>query len=1234
MKTSDRVRISFTFLLIPFLFLPLFAGTSASRVQAYKKTPAVRQTLSQRPNPLQRKESAEHQLLQLQRRAAAEQKSGSTSITGIAGKKTGIAVTTNAASSSTIFLHDDFESGINGWSTVAAGNPAASWHLTSNTFSSPSHSWWIGSDSTGTYATGNRVKGSLVSPPVNLAGAVGTITLLFSEKYFTEHYWDFCMVDVTPDSGATWVNLRGAWGFAPSGNSGGWKISWVDLTPYANKTVQVRFAFDTGDSLFNSFPGWYVDDPVIFDQGGTISGDVYFDQNRNGLWDGQDQELVDWPVTIAGPITVTTLSEYGFSIRLPYGTYTVTEDLPIPWTQTAPAGGAFTVDLAQESSSIDTLFFGNYRPECLVTGSVFNDIDRDSVRQITDPPLPNWEITLLDGDDGWVDQVNTDSSGDYSFLVAIPGSYHLEQYLPSDWVSTVPGGRPPQYYFSISETDSLRTGNVFGSYQIVYVPPPNSVTISGNVFNDLNMNGVRDEREPGLAGFSVYASGPDWYGRESDSTGHFSFQGLPAGTYQVSMARDYTWGQSIPDSFYTLTLTDNQIIDTLQFGWFQRPTGTIQGTVYNDLNRNGVRDSLEMGLHGWTVTVRDSDAWVRSTVTDSAGRFMLGEIITGTHELVFPVQTHWHASLLNPVSAAVSAGMVTDSVEFGSYLMVPGSISGSVFTDVSADGIKNSGEPPLANIHITLTNGNATFGSTVTDDSGRYHFSGVWAGTYAVSMGLNAQWRQTWPALLQPFIVALGDEESRTGLDFGATNDTSLNPAFRSFVPESIAFSRDLKGKVGKLIPGKPNACDAVFDLMVPDNGLTGLHVEFTQVVDTRTITASQFDPSLTTVPGTRKFEFRMAGSDTLVNGAHVILSAHGTMGKELYLKKYWWAKGTVSPYPYRSIRTNIHGTYKLLYPVPNVNNLLYELYTSRYLGTSGIEVGDPGTPRYIYHPKWGDVLKTLAYHTIIATANPTCIGHILPNKPVTTRPYKSLRPDKGGNVLFSEAIALKVGIALSDIGVDPPGFGSLIFQGETGNPFNGRSIYELAALADTAISSFDFTMQGCRYDSIYFKTLYQTIRMIDSAFSGPMNVYSWDGSTIAVKPIRYISDVSFLHLDPGHPVSAGPWHGYTGGPGMAQEFRLDQNYPNPFNPVTAISFTLPQESFVTLKIYDVLGREVATLLNHSQMDDGDQELEFNGSNLASGVYFYRISAEGIADNESGTTAQTFTSVRRMILIK
>ena len=87
------------------------------------------------------------------------------------------------------------------------------------------------------------------------------------------------------------------------------------------------------------------------------------------------------------------------------------------------------------------------------------------------------------------------------------------------------------------------------------------------------------------------------------------------------------------------------------------------------------------------------------------------------------------------------------------------------------------------------------------------------------------------------------------------------------------------------------------------------------------------------------------------------------------------------------------------------------------------------------------------------------------------------------------------------------------------------------------------------------------------------------------------------------------------------KKYELSQNYPNPFNPVTNIQFDIPKEGFVTLKVYDILGREVRNIVNEFKQA-GSYIVSFDGSALASGIYFYRL--------ESGN----FIQVKRMIILK
>ena len=90
--------------------------------------------------------------------------------------------------------------------------------------------------------------------------------------------------------------------------------------------------------------------------------------------------------------------------------------------------------------------------------------------------------------------------------------------------------------------------------------------------------------------------------------------------------------------------------------------------------------------------------------------------------------------------------------------------------------------------------------------------------------------------------------------------------------------------------------------------------------------------------------------------------------------------------------------------------------------------------------------------------------------------------------------------------------------------------------------------------------------------------------------------------------------------------FSLQQNYPNPFNPQTKIQYSLPENAFVQLKVYDITGREVSILANENQAA-GYYEKTFNSMNLSSGVYFYRVTAQTQGKN-------TLIQMKKMVLLK
>ncbi len=158
----------------------------------------------------------------------------------------------------------------------------------------------------------------------------------------------------------------------------------------------------------------------------------------------------------------------------------------------------------------------------------------------------------------------------------------------------------------------------------------------------------------------------------------------------------------------------------------------------------------------------------------------------------------------------------------------------------------------------------------------------------------------------------------------------------------------------------------------------------------------------------------------------------------------------------------------------------------------------------------------------------------------------------------------------------------------------------------------------------------------LDSMHRGwhPTGIRCWDGSEWVTMPGVAVSGatISFATSQVYSAVAVAGAPGSATGVGnsgdLPQTFSLGQNYPNPFNPSTTIRYRVPEESMVTLTVYNLLGQPAGTLVGGAE-SAGYHEIQWSGSGMASGVYYYRIRAVSLSD-----PATTFSQVKGMILAK
>jgi hypothetical protein len=319
--------------------------------------------------------------------------------------------------------------------------------------------------------------------------------------------------------------------------------------------------------------------------------------------------------------------------------------------------------------------------------------------------------------------------------------------------------------------------------------------------------------------------------------------------------------------------------------------------------------------------------------------------------------------------------------------------------------------------------------------------------------------------------------------------------------------------------------------------------------------------------------------------------------------------------------------------PLPNFHNVGEELFADQVFPT-GLVVGVPQGIRgghSVIHRKYKDVLKSMNKSGSIHTGLPRCLGTFDTNGKSIDKQQKSLPLHKHNNSLFAEILTLKLNAMASAYGKTESGLGQLTYEDplNSADTFNGLTIESILTHADRVL--------GCLPDSIGVTRvtpdeLHDVVASINAAFADSIiDTVSFAVRTV-LKGTRALLEVPILRPTEGSPARLLTV-GNAVSPAAPIEVGLIQNFPNPFNPTTVISYSLPVSGVVTLKVYNMLGQEVATLLDNVVMDEGEDEVEFDASNQPSGVYFYRLTLNAL-DEDGNVLNQSFAKVGKMMLVK
>jgi len=437
-------------------------------------------------------------------------------------------------------------------------------------------------------------------------------------------------------------------------------------------------------------------------------------------------------------------------------------------------------------------------------------------------------------------------------------------------------------------------------------------------------------------------------------------------------------------------------------------------------------------------------------------------------------------------------------------------------------------------------------------------------------------------------------------------------PSYRTFVQNDLA---EKKAKAGKILAA--SSCFTFVDTL-PGATATSLHVRFNAEI------ISIEDSGGFTIVLDRKKTLHASGRTVAPGSSVTLCLTFAKKNLNVHTNFWYWDTNGVRFGPKYGEMGPSSST--AIQVQPNGGNVREYLYKHVITRPAGLVVGVPDTG-HVGWIRYKTADRKYFPHTGLARCFDLIsdgAGHTKPFDRRLNNPHVK----KHNNHLLGEVHALKLAVLANDAGVTKPDtpatrLGDILYNdlANPGDPCNGKTIRQILLLADSALTYCS------RYAAELYPELDTCVTRINDAFNGPYVAVSFNPFLLA--GTHTLAEVPFLHDNPAIAPVLLPYQRVSIIDDAPAAFAVAQNFPNPFNPSTTIEFTLPMESMVTLKVYNLLGQEVATLLENELLDDGDRTVDFNAGSLTSGVYFYRVSARGVED-----ASIQFSSIKRMMLVK
>ena len=810
----------------------------------------------------------------------------------------------------------------------------------------------------------------------------------------------------------------------------------------------------------------------------------------------------------------------------------------------------------------------------VIAGAVYNDLDGDGQRDPGDTNLANWRIVLKDQFEATLDSTLTDASGHYHFSGLTAGQYILLERQQPSWIQTDPPA-VGNLTVTIFKGDTS-TGNDFGDIAgVVYTGPPN-----GNWSSPSNWAGGQ---VPGPTTPAIIPANTA-----------VVLDALPSASVLYLKVQG---GGSLTctDPSLVLTVTKSIQIDpggTIQFP--DGPLGTTDITAASDTG--GIVDYADFINNGTfhaghsTVTFAGNNPKViMSTEAKTAG---------GTNFYDLQVEG----------DSLISIGNITVAHQLTLDYSLKQRLQDTItITDSSPGALTGNGTVPAGSIKRAILQAETTAYRFESPKS-FIKFDGT--GTYPTDMTVTTLPDTAPPSFRLNWLVV------------GGANDTAGNAVKAGSVTH---FS---KWAVG--VP-QPNSALGVAvvnrEYVLKSSGGGGA---------TSTV---QLDYDQSEVPpGTNETTLQLLRGPCIVdslpekwNMVSVPLLADNDLKDSLFPGASSPAFSYDAGYAVEPHLTMGRG-YWLRYPSP------------KHVQIVGAEVEED---TLALAAGW-NMIGALSYPiraTSVASIPPGIVTSRFFDYAGGYRVADSLRPLRAYWVKASGPGQLILSAVTGNAKASPPSsllnrFNSVVFRDAAGSEQrlyfgSGGNLdmrqFELPPVGPEG--AFDVRFSTQRMLEVGEPQHEKTLPILVSSANYPVAV-SWTISDQSLHPVLQLDgkNVSLAGSGKAELADAGTLPrlllSSTAGRELPKEFALLQNYPNPFNPATVIEYQLPVASRVILRIYDPIGRQVAVPVNGSE-EAGFKSVVWNGTGLASGVYFYRLEATGSSEH-----SRSFIQVRKMLLVR